>query len=100
MDLQNMSIDQKISMLQELVNKASFDINYATQCRFGNDKETKLIELMNIVKNSVILKSRFENMEYVERQVAIDNCIRNLDTALLVFPEFYQVEETVAPRMR
>ena len=100
-NVNDMSLEQKLNELQQNINKArvgannpgSAEYSFLMQCKLGNNRDERLNYLSNLIKNSRVLLSRLDRLDYDIKQESTRTMNRELDEALLLFPGYTKEQE-------
>ena len=105
-NVNDMSLEEKFSELQENISKArvgannpgSAEYSFLMQCKLGNNRDERLNYLSNLIKNSRVLLSRLDRLDYDIKQQSIRTINKELDEALLLFPSYTKEQENTSRR--
>ncbi|MBE6156284.1 MAG: hypothetical protein E7161_00860 [Firmicutes bacterium] len=101
MNLNEMSIEEKINILESLITRANTDLDYSLSVRWGQNKETSILELQMLVNGAkeLFLTGRINSIDYEERINTVGVWSKALNEALRKFPEIYDNLNQEVPKL-
>lgn len=96
MKLEEMSVVDKLNVLEACIAKADNSVEYSITCAWGQDKEASREKAKSFVEAGKALfnEGRIDKLDYDKRQEAIRDWNAVLDGQLGMFPEFFEKEKT------
>ena len=101
-NVNEMSVDEKISALQSCINRArvgeqnpgSVEYEFLLNSKLGDDRGQALSYYSVLVSNAAVMfGGRLNDLDYDVRQQAIIDYNKKLDDALLSFPGYEKTED-------